>query len=246
MAPNRIGETLKAARARRGWNREALAYHSGVSWSAIAQIESGRRTDVRLSSLATLAGALGVSVDYLVGATTTTSLLEHRVLAYGSDDQFTDAAVPFLAEGIERSDCLLAVATKPKIGLLRDGLGDRANSVEFADWADWYRSPNAVFNRYREFVAQRRAAGASWIRVLGEAGWSGGTDAEIATWTRYESMVNLAFASAPATMVCTYDEQAFPVDVIADARRTHPEVAHGSAASASPTYQEPEAFLFDA
>ena len=60
MVSSRLGESLKAARARAGWSREALAYHSGVSWSAIAQIESGRRNDVRLSSLSALAEALGV------------------------------------------------------------------------------------------------------------------------------------------------------------------------------------------
>src|SRR5204862_5431527 len=104
MVTSRIGESLKADRARLGWSREALAFHSGVSWSAIAQIESGRRKDVRLSSLSALAEALNVSVDYLIGSTSATSLelLEHRILAYGSDDEFVSAATPFLAEGIER------------------------------------------------------------------------------------------------------------------------------------------------
>ena len=89
-------------------------------------------------------------------------------------------------------------------------------------------------------------AGASWIRVVGEAGWSGHTDDDIAMWTRYESLVNLAFASSPATIMCTYDEQAFPVEVVANAHRTHPQLAHGSGATASPVYREPEDFLLDA
>jgi transcriptional regulator with XRE-family HTH domain len=245
VALNGIGGPLKAARERLGWSREALAYHSGVSWSAIAQIESGRRTDVRLSSLSALAAALDVSVDYLTGTPARTQPFDHRVLTYGSDDEFTAAAVPFLAEGIERSDGLLAVATKPKIGLLRDSLGDNAKYVEFADWADWYRSPSAVLNRYRDFVAQKREAGVPWIRVVGEAGWSGLTDAEVATWTRYESLVNLAFASSPATIVCTYDEQAFPVEVIAEARRTHPVITHGTDTTANSAYREPEDYLLD-
>src|SRR6202051_922111 len=118
---SRIGESLKATRARLGWSREALAYHSGVSWSAIAQIESGRRKDIRLSSLSALADALAVSVDYLIGTTATvkSQMLEHRVLLYGSDEEFLAAAVPFVAEGVERSDCLLVVATGARRGLLR-------------------------------------------------------------------------------------------------------------------------------
>ncbi|MCU1676331.1 MAG: sensor protein [Frankiales bacterium] len=61
-----IAEALRQARMRRGWTREDLAHHSGVSYGAIAQIEAGRRTDVRLRSLVALADALDVSVDALL------------------------------------------------------------------------------------------------------------------------------------------------------------------------------------
>lgn len=246
MDSSRIGASLRAARGRLGWSREALAYHSGVSWSAIAQIESGRRRDVRLSSLSALADALGVSADYLIGTSATPpQLLEHRVLVYGSPEEFLSVAVPFLVEGIERSDRLLAVTTEAQIGLLSDTLGDRSEHVEFADSTDWYRSPNAAFDGYRAFVKQKCEAGAPWIRIVGEPVWAGRSGAEIATWTRYESMFNLAFASAPATVVCPYDMTSLSAEIVADARRTHPKVAHGNDATASPTYRDPADFLLD-
>src|SRR5258707_9820518 len=104
METTRIGASLRAARARLGWSREALAYHSGVSWSAIAQIETGRRKDVRLSSLAALAEALDVSVDFLIGATSTTpELLQHRLFTYASEDEFLTSAVPHLVAGVEQA-----------------------------------------------------------------------------------------------------------------------------------------------
>jgi transcriptional regulator with XRE-family HTH domain len=247
MVASRIGACLRAARARLGWSREALAYHSGVSWSAIAQIESGRRQDVRLSSLAALANALDVSVDYLIGTTASTpQLFEHRVLTYGSDDEFIAATVPFLDEGIERSHRLLAVATEAKAALLRDTLGNRSEHVEFADWAEWYRSPKEALGRYDAFVTQKLAAGEAWIRVVAEAAWADDADAEIAAWTRYESLVNLAFASSPTTIICTYDERSFAPDVVAEARTTHPTVTHGNEATASPTYREPVDLLLEA
>lgn len=238
---------MKAGRARLGWSREALAYHSGVSWSAIAQIESGRRKDVRLSSLSALADALGVSVDYLIGTTAAMGpqLLEHRVLTYGSDEEFLAGAIPFIAEGMERSECLLAVTTEAQIGFLRDSLGDRAEHVEFADSAEWYRTPSTALNGYRAFVTERFEAGAAWIRIVGEPVFLGRSDAEIVAWTRYESLLNLAFASAPASIVCPYDTRALPAELVAGARRTHPEVAHGSDATVSPTYRGPEDFLLD-
>jgi transcriptional regulator with XRE-family HTH domain len=60
-----IGPSLRSARERRGWSRETLAHVSGVSVAAIAQIESGRRKDIRLSSLSALATALEMTLDQL-------------------------------------------------------------------------------------------------------------------------------------------------------------------------------------
>jgi transcriptional regulator with XRE-family HTH domain len=238
---------LTAARARLGWSRETLAHHSGVSWSAIAQIESGRRKDVRLTTLAALAKALGVSVDYLIGSATATAprLLEHRLLTYRSDEEYLGAAIPFFAEGMERSECLLAVTSAEQTELLRDSLEDRAGHVEFADSADWYRSPNVAMESYRTFVNEKLEAGAAWIRIVAEIALGSRSDAEIAAWNRYESFVNLAFASSPTTFICTYDDRSWPAEVIADARKTHPSLAHGNGATASPTYRGPEDLLID-
>jgi transcriptional regulator with XRE-family HTH domain len=243
---SRIGESLKTARTRLGWSREALAFNSGVSWSAIAQIESGRRKDVRLSSLSALANALGVSIDYLAGSAAALSphLFEHRLLAYGSDAEYVESTVPYLTEGLEQSHAALVVAAPPQIALLREALDDRSEQVEFADSADWYSSLAGALNRYREYVKQKLETGAVWIRVLGDPVWAGRSDAEIAAWFRYESLVNLAFAAAPATIVCAYDTTSFSDEVIAVARVTHP-VAHGGVFDESVAYRETEDFLLD-
>lgn len=236
---------MKAARERLGWSRETLAHHSGVSWSAIAQIESGRRKDVRSSTLSALAQALGVSVDYLIGSATATAprLLEHRFLTYGSDEEYLAAAVPFLADGAERSDPLLVVTTLDQSQLIRDSLGDRAETVEFADSAEWYRSPATAMQGYLTFVNEQLDAGAAWMRVVAEIAPESRSAAEIPAWARYESFVNIAFASAPATVVCTYDDRSWPEDVIADARRTHPVVVDGARATVNDDYRGPEDFL---
>ena len=203
----RVGTALRSARERAGWSREALAYHSGLSLGAIAQIESGRRQDVRLASLVALGDALEVSVDYLVGGEATMSprLFEHRALIYGSDDEFLAIAVAFLAGGIRRSECALAITTPQQTSLLQESLGDEAAHVEFHDSGEWYRSPRAALDAYRTFVKERFELGAPWIRIVGEPVWAGRTDAEVAEWVRYESLLNMAFASAPATMICPYD-----------------------------------------
>ena len=244
MASPRLGASVKSARERLGWSREALAYHSGLSWAAITQIESGRRREVRVSSLVALASALGVSVDYLVGGPASGSprLLNHRLLSYGSDDAYLAAAVPFVLEGLERDDCVLAVTTTAHIGMLRDALGSNATHVEFRD-ATWYVSLLGAASGYRTFVQERFERGAPWIRIIGEPVWGGWSDEEAAEWFRYEAMINLSFASSPATIVCTYDTRAMSESAIDSALRTHPQIASAGDVSASATYQEPEDYL---
>jgi transcriptional regulator with XRE-family HTH domain len=242
---SRIGDSLRAARTRLGWTRETLAHHSGISWSAIAQIESGRRKDARLGTLSALAEALGVSVDYLIGNSGTMGqqVFEHRVLPYASDEDLLSNAVPYLAEGIDRSHALLSVMPKARNGVIRDNVDGASSQIEFVDAADWYTSPGAALDRYRAFLKERFEAGAVWVRIVGELPLVGRTREEIAAWNRYESIVNLAFASAPATIMCTYDTEALPRGVVTDAHRAHPSIADGSLGTVNPSYQGAEELL---
>ncbi len=240
-----IGRSLRAARERRGWSREALAYHAGVSWAAITQIESGRRIDVRLSSLVALARALGVGIDQLVRTSEARppDPLEHRALVYGSDEELVAELVPFLLEGVQRGEDPLVVITPARIRQLRDALGDAAEGVRFEDAAPWYSSPLATLDRYREYLDDRLAAGCLWLRIVGEPVWEGRSPAERREWTRYESLVNLSFASAPATLVCPYDRRTAPRAIVAHAERTHPELIAGGGATANARYETPESYL---
>ena len=245
MGHSGIGERLRAARERLGWTREALAYHAGVSWSAIAQIETGRRTDVRLRSLAALADALDVSVDYLIGtkAAIGAQLLEHRLLPYTSDAEFVDAVTPFFDDGLGRRYRCLLVTTRNRLRQVRGALGPVAKSVEFAEAKRWYRSPSAASSAYHSFVSEAHDAGAPWTRVVGEPVWDGQSPAETAAWTRYEAMVNVAFAASPATFVCPYNTETTPRRVVADAHTTHPHVGLEPQPDVSPAYSDPQDFL---
>jgi hypothetical protein len=202
---------------------------------------------VRPGSLLALANALGVTVDYLVGgeAVSAPKLLRHSALFYGADDEYLALAAPFLLEGLARLDCVLAVAASRQIDLLRDALGDTATGIEFQDSSQWYRSPGGTLNGYRTFVKERFEQGAHWIRVLGEPVWVGLTATEVTAWTRYESMINVALASLPVTIICPYDASTSPEGVLVAARCTHPNLTEAGGAIPSPAYREPEEFLLD-
>lgn len=247
VAPeNGIGRRLRAARDRCGWNREALAFHSGISWSAIAQVESGRRRNLRPGTLVALAGALGVTIDYLVtGRSPGVPMLEHRALVYGSDSEFLSAAVPFLAEALERSEAAIVVTGERNSGLLRDALGPQAERVEFAEQASWYRSPVAALAGYRAFLNASLDAGAPWVRVIGEPVWVGRSEPEARLWTRYEAMLNLVFSAEPATVLCPYDTRTAGADALDHAGITHPQIVDGCALATSPEYADPTGFVLE-
>jgi len=241
-----IGRTLRQARQRRGWSRETLAHNSGVSWAAIAQIETGRRTDVRLNSLVQLARALDVTIDELIDDSPTTRLaMSHSALLYSTDEEFAAAAVPYLREGIVRDERPLAVTSAERIDRVKAGLGADADKVMFADWVDWYRSPVAALNGYRDYLNDQIASGATCVRILGEPVWRGRTQAEVRAWIRYESLVNIVFAESSSVLLCPYNVQVSPAAVVTAAHQTHPLLSDGITNEASTAYHDAEALLLE-
>jgi transcriptional regulator with XRE-family HTH domain len=244
--PAGIGGRVRAARERLGWTREALAFHSEVSWSAVAQVETGRRTNLRPGTLMALAQALGVSIDYLIdGGLTRPTMLEHAAFSYRTDDEFRSIAGPYLAEGVDRSEATLAVTSAPNIELLREYLGKDAGGVEFVDASTWYSTPIAALEAYKSFADAKLSAGAHWVRLVGQPTWTERSDVQVRLWTRYESLLNLVFSASPLTAVCAYDERLVAPEIVAQARHTHPHTVSDAGTSQSPDYADPGRFALE-
>ena len=250
MVGTGIGSALREARERLGWSRETLAHHAGLSCAAVTQIEQGRRTDVRLGSLVALADALAVPLDHLVRRASTgprdRTLFEHRVLVYDDDDSYLAVVAPFLRQGVERGDAVLAVVDRRLARRLRSALGDHAGAVELHDAATWYRTPAVALQCFRDYIDARGADGVPWIRIVGQATWVGGTEAQVQAWTRYEALVNVVLAQAPATAICPYDLRQARAGVEAAALCTHPELALADGSAANSAFVPAEELLLAA
>jgi transcriptional regulator with XRE-family HTH domain len=217
-----LASRLKAARKRAGMSREQLAVRSGLSWSAISQIEAGRRPNPRADTLGALAPPLGITVDYLLGTWGAGSgLLDHQSLLYAGAADFVEMAAPFLQDGAEKGEAVLVVTDPENAEGLRDRIGDPAAKFSFGDWRAWYRSPREVLLRYRKFATDALDAGAPWVRIVGEPVWADRTPEEIETWLRYEGLINLAFAGLPMSFVCPYNEALLDPVILANTRATH-------------------------
>ena len=220
----RLAAAVRASRQRRGWSRETLAHESGLSFAAITQIETGRRTEIRVSSLVALADALGVNVDYLVRPEVASSLLDHQAHVYDTTEQLVQLADRVAREGLEAGNTVLIVAPKPAVVEIKAALGADASHVSFGISSDWYTTPGQTTQRYAAFARDARNAGANWIDILGEPVWTGRTRAETQTWTKYESLLNLVFDPWPVTVGCLYNAARVSKRVRADVDRTHPTV----------------------
>jgi transcriptional regulator with XRE-family HTH domain len=205
----------------------------------VEQIESGRRPNSRAATLAALSRALGVTIDYLVSGGASSTMLAHQLFFYRDDEAFSAETVPYLNKGIEQSEAILVVSTPKNIGILRDELGADAEQVEFVEQETWYSSPLSSLNAYRAFLNDKVARGAQWARVVGDPVWSGRTEVETRAWDEYESMVNLVFESAPATLLCTYDERTVNPALVSAARLTHPWIVEGGEITENSMYREP-------
>lgn len=164
--------------------------------------------------------------------------LVHQMLLYDSPQLFLATAVPFIEEGLNRSDPVLAVTSDANSALLRDELGPTASSVEFIDQVSWYQAPGRTLAACYRYVHERLDHHER-VRFIGEPIWSGWDTLEMIEWRRFESMVNAALARFSAWMICSYDSRALPDEIVADARRTHPQIARATGVEVSANYLDP-------
>ncbi len=162
--------------------------------------------------------------------------LTHRAMVYDHDDDFMRTAVPFVREGLEADDTVLVVRSSGGIVGLRGTLGHDADAVEFHDSASWYAQPTRTIAAYSAFILDNPDVR---IRVVAEPGWERGSPAEIAEWTRYESLVNQAFAAIDASVLCVYDRRTAAPGVIEGVLRSHPELVDDDGPGPNGAYRDP-------
>ena len=131
------------------------------------------------------------------------------------------------------------MTTDANLDLLRRRLGDIAREVEFAGRSSWYRTPGTALDAYRRFLQESLDAGAPWVRILGEPPWEPGSKSHLRSWTRYEAILNLAFAAEPVSVMCPYDARKVGEEVVRLARSTHPQTAEPAGLASSPDYEDP-------
>lgn len=144
----------------------------------------------------------------------------HPALFYNSEQEYLDCLVPFITEGLEAGQPVLAAVPGPNLAALRDALGDAAGEVTMADMTEAGRNPGRILGGVLGCFAAQHAP--KPVRIIGEPIWSSRSKDEYPACVQHEALINNAFAGWDITVLCPYDAAHLDLSVIADARITHP------------------------
>lgn len=163
----------------------------------------------------------------------------HYALLYHSEQEYVQAVVPYVAEGLAAGEPVMVAVPRNNLELLRDALGDAATEVAMADMTDIGRNPGHILGAFGSFATQHPEAR---IRLLGECVWPGRSKDEYAACVQHEAFANSALDGFEVTGLCPYNAGQFDEKVLGDARATHPLLWQGGSLSRSGDYAPHEAF----
>ncbi|WP_300006821.1 sensor histidine kinase [Pseudonocardia sp.] len=164
--------------------------------------------------------------------------LEHDALFYETPEQYDAAVLAFVHAGRSAEEPVLVAVPDPNLTRIRDAL-DGVAGVRTADMAVAGRNPGRIIgNVLTAFAHEHRGRR---VRIVGEPIWAGRSVEEYPACAEHEALINVALAELPAYVLCPYDVSRLTPDVLTDATRTHPVLAHGTARWPSAGYTDPRA-----
>jgi anti-sigma regulatory factor (Ser/Thr protein kinase) len=157
----------------------------------------------------------------------------HQTAFYGTDDEFLRLVLPFIVEGLDAGEPVVAAFAQANQDLVRAALPGA--NVIYIDGDEHYRRPAYVIHEYSRLVSAFVAEGAGQVRVTGDVPHPG-VGVPWDWWARFEAAVNVAFAGFPMWGLCPYDTRITPAAVLDQVRRSHPHVATPDGDLANPDY----------
>jgi anti-sigma regulatory factor (Ser/Thr protein kinase) len=151
----------------------------------------------------------------------------HEALLYAGQEEFLASTSAFIRDAVAAGEPTLVVVSSDKIARLRAELGADAEAVRFADMAEEGGNPARIIPVWRAFVDEH--AGTA-VRGIGEPVWADRSADELLECQLHEALLNAEFdGGSPWWLVCPYDVQSLPEEVVGEAYRSHPFVSRDGA-----------------
>lgn len=152
----------------------------------------------------------------------------HEALFYAGVEQFARRTARYVRDALTAAEPVLVAVVESRAKLLREELGPDADAVQFLDMERIGRNPARIIPAWQDWVYRNLPRGRRF-RGVSEPIWPGRSSAEIRECQKHEQLLATAFTGGPGwSLLCPYDLEALPVDVIAAAHRAHSGMAAGN------------------
>jgi anti-sigma regulatory factor (Ser/Thr protein kinase) len=166
----------------------------------------------------------------------------HALLRYDSPESLCARAVPYVREGLDRGEAVMAVVSAEAAQVLSSALGDDAAGVGWQAEDVSYGRLGVMFEGFRRFMGEQRAAGVP-LRLLTQND-ALSTEERMAAYLRFEAMANEVYRPYGYRWACLYDTRAHSTPTLRQVSQVHPRLLEpGGREIPNDDYLEPSAYL---
>ncbi|MGH3547697.1 MAG: anti-sigma factor RsbA family regulatory protein [Pseudonocardiaceae bacterium] len=146
----------------------------------------------------------------------------HPALFYRSTAEYLEGTVAFVRAGLAAGEPVALAVPGANLRLILTELGTDAERVRLLDMTRAGRNPGRIIpNVLRAFAdAHPRER----VRIIGEHLWTGRTAKEYPACAQHETLISIALAGRPVTMLCPYDLNRVGPRTLAEIEANHPRV----------------------
>jgi anti-sigma regulatory factor (Ser/Thr protein kinase) len=163
----------------------------------------------------------------------------HQLCLYEGVEDLAARIVPWMEEGVDEGEAVIAAWEPEKRDLMLDALGPASERMTFLDLDLVYQRPEITLAGYDKMTRDLLRGGARAVRLTGELPICTTQD-EQDVWTHYEALLNRALAHLPLWIVCSYDRNTVSDTAIDVALQTHTHCLDDGAWEPSLRYADPE------
>ena len=168
----------------------------------------------------------------------------HAAVVYDSDDALEERAAPFVREGLDRGETILAVVPSQVERVLRSVLGGDGDLVQWREPGLAHRRTGEAYEDYRAFLAGQHASGRPTRLLTGNDLDRDADPDRLNAYLRFEAASTAVFRPYGFPWVCLYDRRRHPAQLVDHVGEVHPQLLLADARPIdSPDHVDPARYL---